>query len=161
MSISRRNFLRTSALSSLSAVAALSFANTGFGQAYSHTKKVRGPELFEVPAEAYNTVLDRISMKMFTDFVNTDFVVVHPQRGRIGMYLKEVEDLRPPAFKFNSKAGIECFNLIFVSQNNVELGQGTFMMEHAKLGNFELFIVPGIPRRYGRNYCATINRLYP
>jgi len=160
MSISRRNFLRKTTMTGISAVATFSFANTVFGQSFGQKKNYR-PEIFEVPAEAYNTVLEQISMKMFADFVNTDFVVNHPEHGRISVYLKEVEDLRPQAFKFNSKAGIECFNLIFVSQNNVELGQGTYMMEHAKLGSFELFIVPGIARRYGRNYCATINRLFP
>jgi hypothetical protein len=161
MSISRRNFLRKTTMTGLSAVAALSFTNLAFGQSYGHTKKMGGPEIFEVPAEAYNTVLDKISMKMFKDFVNSTFVITHPQYGKMEVYLKEVEDLRPPAFKFNAKAGYECFNLILVSQNTVAFGQDTYTFEHAKLGTFELFIVPGTNQRYGRNYCATINRLYP
>src|SRR5689334_17787513 len=126
MSISRRNFLKTSALSSLSAVAALSFANTGFGQAYSHTKKVRGPELFEVPAEAYDAVLYQFTMRTFVGLINQTFVIYHPEKGKMEMYLKEVEDLRPPAFKNNTTTRSECFNLVFVSQSEILLPQGTY-----------------------------------
>lgn len=160
MTISRRNFLRTTTLTSLSAVATLSFANLTFGQSFGQQKNFR-PEIFEVPAEAYNSVLDRISRQMFLDFVNTTFVVYHAQKGRIEVYLKDVEDLRPQAFKNNATTGHECFNLIFVNQSGTALPQGTYTMEHPKLGTFDLFLVPGVNLRYGHNACATINRLFP
>jgi hypothetical protein len=160
MTISRRNFLRKTTMTGLSAVATLSLANLTFGQSFGNQKNFR-PEIFEVPAEAYNTVLESISMQMFADFINSSFVVHHPELGKVDVYLKEVEDLRPQAFKNRPAKGIECFNLIFVNQSGTALPQGTYTMEHPKLGTFDLFLVPGINLRYGHNSGAVVNRLYP
>jgi hypothetical protein len=147
-------------MTGLSAVATLSFANLALGQSFGSQKNYR-PEIFEVPAEAYNSVLESISQKMFVDFINSTFVITHPELGKVSAYLKDVEDLRPPIFKTSPKKGLECFNLIFVNQSSVQFGQGTYQIEHEKLGTFDLFLVPGVNLRYGRNYGAVINRLYP
>jgi hypothetical protein len=160
MTISRRNFLRTTTMTSLSAVATLSFANLSLGQSFGNQKNYR-PEIFEVPAEAYNSVLDKISREMFVGLINSTFAVHHGDKGKIDVYLKEVEDLRPPAFKNNPARGIECFNLVFVNQSGTAMPQGTHTFEHEKLGTFELFLVPGVNLRYGHNSGAIINRLYP
>jgi hypothetical protein len=159
MTISRRNFLRQGTLVSLSTIATLSAANLAFGQSFS--KQKNRPEIFQVPREVEYATLNNITRQMFADAVNSTFVITHPVHGRVETYLKEVEDLRPPAFKNNPTTGHESFNLIFVSQSGIEFSQGTYDMEHEKLGRFELFIVPGVSRRYGRNYGASINRLFP
>jgi hypothetical protein len=147
-------------MTGISAVATFSFASSVFGQSYRHTKPYQ-PELFEVPAEAYNSVFEKLNMQTFISFTNDTFIIYHPEHGEMEVYLKEVEDLRPPAFKNNAKSGHESFNLVFVSQSDIALPQGTYMMGHGKIGMFEIFIVPGLPQRYGRNYGAAFNRLYP
>jgi hypothetical protein len=157
MSISRRNFLREGTLVGLSTIATLSLTNLTFGQ--SSGAKQSG--ITAVPPEAYETTLDKLSRQMFASVVYTTFVINHPKYGRIETYLKSVEDLSPPVFKANAKAGIECFNLVFACQSNIELAQGSYNFEHDKFGKFELFIVPGTRQRYGRDYGAVINRLFP
>jgi hypothetical protein len=159
MTISRRNFLRQGTLVSLSTIATLSVANLTFGQA-SGIKKP-DPEIFQLPPEVQSAALNNMTREMFVALVNSTFVITHPVHGKVETYLKDVEDLRPPAFKNNKATGHECFNLIFVNQSGVEFTQGTYAMEHAKLGKFDLFIVPGTSQRYGRNYGAVINRLFP
>jgi hypothetical protein len=160
MTISRRNFLMKTTMTGISAVAAFSFAESAFGQSYGYKKNPR-PEFFEVPAEAYDAVLYSLNMRTFVGLINQTFVIYHPEKGKMEMYLKEVEDLRPPAFKNNTTTRSECFNLVFVSQSEIVLPQGTYMMGHDKLGMFDIFIVPGSAQRYGRNYGAAFNRLYP
>jgi hypothetical protein len=160
MTISRRNFLRKTTMTSLSAVATLSLANLTLAQSFSSQKNIR-PEIFEVPAEAYQAVLERISRQMFVDSINSNFVLYDQKQGKIQVYLKEVEDLRPVAFKNNPKSGHECFNLIFVNQSGTALPQGTYTVEHEKLGTFDLFLVPGVNQRYGHNLGAAVNRLFP
>jgi hypothetical protein len=145
---------------SLSTIATLSLANLTFGQNYNQKRPTR-PGIFEVPSEAQNTVLDKLTRAMFEKEVNNTFVVSHPVHGRVEMYLKRVEDLTPQIFKRQAKEGIECFNLIFACQSNIELGQATYTMENKGLGQFELFIVQGTKQRYGRDYGAVINRLFP
>lgn len=160
MTISRRNFLKKTTMTGISAVAAFSFAESVFGQSYGSKKNPR-PEIFEVPAEAYDAVLYQLTMRTFVNAVNQTFVINHPDKGKMEVYLKEVEDLRPPAFINNKTTGSECFNLVFVSQSATVLPQGTYTMWHEKLGTFEIFLVPGGAQRYGRNYGAAFNRLYP
>src|SRR5215203_4951963 len=108
MTLSRRNFLRTTTMTGLSAVATLGFANLALGQSFGNRKNHR-PEIFEVPAEAYNSVLDKINRQMFVGLINSTFLVHYGDKGSLQVYLKDVEDLRPPAFKNNPSKGIECF----------------------------------------------------
>jgi hypothetical protein len=157
MSITRRNFLREGTLVGLSTVATLSLANLTFGQLTEAKKS----GLTAVPLEAYNTTLDKLSRDMFASVVYSTFIINHPTAGRIETYLKSVEDFTPPIFKQVAKKGVECFNLVFACQSSVEFTQGTYTIEHEKFGRFELFIVPGTRQRYGRDYGAVINRLYP
>lgn len=158
MTISRRNFLRNSSLVSLSTIATLSLADFGFAQS-SGVKKPSGSGTYPVPHET--VPLDELTREMFASVVGSTFVVTHATHGRVYLYLKAVEDLAPEIFKSKSKEGIECFNLVFACQSSVELGQATVTMEHEQFGNFELFIVPGKEMRYGRDYGAVINRLFP
>lgn len=158
MTISRRNFLRNSSMVTLSGLATLSLAELTFGQ--TGVKKP-GSGTTTVPSQAYGSKLDKLTREMFVGVIGSTFVITHPEHGRVDVYLKDVEDLSPEIFKSKSKSGVECFNLVFANQSNVELGQVTVTMDHEKFGSFELFIVPGKQQRYGRDYGAVINRLFP
>jgi hypothetical protein len=158
MTISRRNFLRNSSMVSLSTIATLSLADFSFGQS-SGVKKPSSAGTFPVPHQT--TPLDKLTREMFAGVIGSTFVVTHPTHGRVDIYLKDVEDLSPEIFKSKAKYGIECFNLVFACQSSVELGQTTVTMDHEKFGSFDLLIVPGKAMRYGRDYSAIINRLFP
>lgn len=157
MTISRRNFLREGTVAGLATIATVTLAGTGYGQSMG----VKKPSSGTTPIPHETTPLDNLTREMFASVVGSTFVVTHPIHGRVDMYLKDVEDLTPELFKSKAKFGIECFNLVFACQSSLELGQGTVVMDHDKLGNFELFIVPGKLMRYGMDYGALINRLFP
>ncbi len=160
MTISRRNFLRNSSLMSLSTIATLSLADFSFGQS-SGVKKPGNSGTATVPQEAYASTLDKLTREKFARVIGSTFVITHPTHGRVDVYLKDVEDLSPEIFKSKANSGVECFNLIFANQSSIEMGQCTVVMDHERLGSFELFIVPGKAQRYGRDYGAIINRLFP
>jgi hypothetical protein len=60
-----------------------------------------------------------------------------------------------------SKGSKEAFSLTFRASAETSLTQKTFMIEHAKLGMFSLFIVPIVAKdKNNRYYEAVINRLH-
>ncbi|MEW6131196.1 MAG: hypothetical protein AB1757_29475 [Acidobacteriota bacterium] len=160
MTISRRNFIQKGSLVGISAVATFTLPSLAFGQSAGSKKPVSSGS-GTVSEPSGNTTLDSLTRADFASVLPSTFIINHPTHGRIEVYLKDVEDLSPDIFKPHASKGIECFNLIFACQSTVELGQGTYQFEHEKLGTFELLIVPGKRLRYGRDYGAIINRLYP
>lgn len=161
MTISRRNFLKNGSMVGFSAVTTLGLTNLVFGQSGGAKKPVNsGSSPVKPPEDGYST-LDSLTRESFQSVKSSTFIINHPTYGRIETFLKDVEDLTPTIFKPYASKGIECFNLIFASQSSFDLPQGTYQFEHEKLGRFELLIVPGQRLRYGRDYGAIINRLYP
>jgi hypothetical protein len=59
-----------------------------------------------------------------------------------------------------NQTGQECFSLLFQNGGGPGLPQGTYGFEHAALGSFALFLVPGgADSNGGQSYVATVNRL--
>ncbi len=54
-----------------------------------------------------------------------------------------------------------CFVLAFRGPAKPALVQKTYPFQHAQLGAFSLFIVPGSADATGRNYLAVINHVHP
>jgi len=62
------------------------------------------------------------------------------------------------ATRLPSEAG-ESFSLIFRGHGNAKLGQETYTLEHPRLGEFPLFLVPvGAPLK-GQDFQAVVNRI--
>jgi hypothetical protein len=62
------------------------------------------------------------------------------------------------ATRLPSEAG-ESFSLIFRAHGNAKLGQETYTLEHPRLGEFPLFLVPvGAPLK-GQDFQAVVNRI--
>lgn len=62
------------------------------------------------------------------------------------------------ATRLPSEAG-ESFSLIFRGHGNAKLGQETYTLEHPRLGEFPLFLVPvGAPVK-GQDFQAVVNRI--
>jgi hypothetical protein len=156
MTITRRSFLRDGTLVGLSTVAALSLSKLSFAQSAGTKSGTTA-----IPREVFATPLYNLSRATCVELVYTKFSFTSAKHGTVETYLKSVEDLTPAIFKTKAKSGLECFNLVFACQSDIELEQGTYTVTHAKLGTFDLFVVPGAKQRYGRDYNAVINHLFP
>jgi hypothetical protein len=62
------------------------------------------------------------------------------------------------ATRLPSEVG-ESFSLIFRGHGNAKLGQATHTIEHPRLGEFPLFLVPVGPAFKGQDFEAIVNRI--
>jgi hypothetical protein len=90
-----------------------------------------------------------LSSSAFKGCLNTTFQVVEPP---VGLELVQHEPGKP-------STAVEQFSLLFHGPDQPLLGQGSYQFEHARMGAFEMFIVP-IGREPGRLiYEAVFSRL--
>jgi hypothetical protein len=87
----------------------------------------------------------------FAGQIHTKFYVHLQARPPLEMELYQIEEGR-------STPTQEQFSLFFYGPKDVNLGQGTFELEHEKLGTFPLFLVPIGPDHQGFRYQAVFNR---
>jgi hypothetical protein len=98
---------------------------------------------------------------MFTQNLKTKFTF---SLGRVmlsQMTLVQVDSQNPAGAKVSPNSTRDCFSLTFRGPADLALRQDTYTVQHAKLGRFSLFIVPGDADRTARQYVAIINRLNP
>lgn len=114
-----------------------------------------------IPKEALNDPLYKITRAMFTQNLKSKFTVRLGGVKLTEINLVAVLDLNPPWFKNLGTSTRDCFSVVFRGPNDLPLRQGTYTLDHAKLGTFKLFIVPGLKGWEGTQYGAVINRLYP
>lgn len=103
------------------------------------------------------TSLDYYNKSTFQSYINSDFRIYANGHSETWLRLVLVED-----FPSNKAlvAPDECFRLLFSGPADTSLGQGTYHLDHAALGTFALFIVPGNPVDGKRPYEAVFNRRY-
>jgi hypothetical protein len=146
MSISRRRFIR---IGTIAAVAA--------GISLKSGVLVRAQDLTEkgsLQAAAVDPLLN-YTQATFAQYVNSIFRL----RGftTVDVTLMKVRDSLPA--KTSREGGRESFSLHFRG-GSVELPQDTYIVEHAALGTFRLFLVPtGTDENGAQGYVAVINRL--
>lgn len=155
MNATRRKFLRAGAVSAL--FAGLTFAPSKliFGQ------KQRKPAAPDAPTES--DPVFSFNASTFTPYVGSEFLLAANARGRATAARLELvsdhqQDLRERRVATHDG---ECFSLVFsapASKRNVPQ-QATYRVEHAALGRFSLFLVPGPARGGSVTYEAVINRL--
>jgi hypothetical protein len=135
MSISRRIFLKVSTIAAVAAGMSLKPSVSILGQ--------------DPPSDP----LSNYTMATFAQYVDSVFSI----RGStsVEVTLTEVKNTLPAN---ESGSGRECFVLHFRG-GSTALRQKTYTIEHAALGTFSLFVVPGGPDANGaQGYTATINR---
>lgn len=93
----------------------------------------------------------------FAAYLNSDFRIVTNGRSETWLRLVLVEDFPIPEALRTSD---ECFRLLFAAPAETSLQQGTYDFDHAALGTFALFIVPGNPADGKRHYEAVFNRRF-
>jgi uncharacterized protein DUF6916 len=161
MNISRRSFLQTGSKLGLAALVTGRISAVAFGQATSSQALGTGLGT-PIPKEALADPLHRITRAMFADNLKTKFRFGLGEVKLTDMTLVEVQDQTSSLFKSEGTRAQDCFALVFTGPRSLPLRQGTYLVEHGKLGTFNLFIVPGdASGRSGIRYGALINRLNP
>jgi hypothetical protein len=142
-SISRSGLLKLGAMAAVvlgtgpvgRAVAAETVAKDG--EAVPAGRRVRGPR--------------HLQLATYVPLVGSTFTIHRPNNGSLGVKLISATRLR-------SEVG-ESFSLIFRGHGNAKLGQETYTIEHGKLGQFPMFVVPVGPARKGQDFEVVVNRI--
>jgi len=157
MNISRRSFLETGSKVGLAAVFSSQIYSIALGQQQLGTG-IGAP----IPREIFNDPLYNITRAMFAENLRTKFTFSLGGVKLTDVTLVEVNDLNPPFVKGNGTTSRECFSVVFQGPRSLPLRQNTYTIEHARLGRFQLLVVPGDPGKgSGLHYGADINRVYP
>ena len=144
MTISRRNLLKTGFLTCI---------------ATGTTLKLTGLAATRPPSgtDALSTSLDYYSKATFQSYLNSDFRIYAHGHSETWLRLVLVEDFPT---RETLTAPNECFRLLFSGAADSVLSQGTYSLDHAALGSFALFIVPGKPLDGKVHYEAVFNRRF-
>jgi len=156
MVVSRRDFMKRGTLVVLATGATLSIPDLAFGQ-QTGTGRPGQVKTQTVPSQSRPDPLNHLTKAAYEANLNTVFRIPLGASKAVGLTLIEVTNMGPVPDK--TVAGQECFALKFSGPRGRPLSQGTYRMEHAALGRFDLFIVPGGKDKKGLYYQAVINRL--
>lgn len=99
--------------------------------------------------------LEEISEGLFAENVNTKFRVPLRDGQSTELELFEVTGYKAGP---DEHAGLERFSLFFRGTGDLYLPQSIYRLEHERLGEFDIFIVPIARGAEGYNYQAVINR---
>ncbi|PHV09081.1 hypothetical protein CSQ96_00865 [Janthinobacterium sp. BJB412] len=92
--------------------------------------------------------------------VGQPFWLNHPELGAVGLTLEAVGGT--PAATAPAAAGAarsEQFTLLFVGPRGQQAGQGSYELDHERIGRFTLLLVPGAPRPGASVYRSDFNLL--
>src|SRR2546427_1895642 len=95
----------------------------------------------------------RLTEKDFSQHLGTKFRV-KLETQQIDLELVEIEGY---VSKPNEQTGLERFSVFFSGPSEVSLPQGTYHLEHERMGEFEIFIVPIARNEKGFRYEAVFN----
>lgn len=149
MTVTRRNFLRTSGAVAVSATL-MGSAGSVLGQ--------RSPDglLFPIPVESTSDSLTYLSSEFFEPFVNSYMTAESSHSRPVQVLLTEVRKLSLPENKRNGITG-ESFSLLFKASKRGALTSDTYTFNHISLGTFSLLLTP--VKIEGDEYEAIINRI--
>lgn len=142
MPISRRHFLRAGAVTvaAAGAPASINALAAGLSARDKATARTDGARALMTKA-------------MFAPHLRTTFNVLMPRGQKLRVELVELSDCG----QADRRASEECFALTFRAPAHRALGQNTYRLEHAKLGEFDLFIAPVRGDKHGQAYEAIVN----
>ena len=146
MTISRRNFLKAGMLTGLAT-----------GTTLNLTGLAATPPPAGTDALSLGSSLDYYTKATFQAYINSDFRIYANGHRQTWLRLVLVEDF--PS-RESLTARNECFRLLFAGPAERPLSQGTYSFDHAALGTFALFIVPGNPLDEKVHYEAVFNRRF-
>lgn len=140
MSTTRRNFLKKGTVIALAAGIPMSLAKDAVAETLIDSSGTRS-----------------LSKKDFTRCLNSEFII-QSAGNRVRTKLVDVADIPRPRGTTTDREG---FSLLFRGSRSQNLRQGTYIIEHEKLGKFSFLLVPSKDGdEAGRHYLATVNRLF-
>jgi hypothetical protein len=140
MTISRRKFLGRSSVFSLAALFPLT-SHARQSAAVSATLGAAGHDL-----------LSRLTSESFSENLNTTFEIQVSALNAQELELIEVSKKR-------AGRSTEAFDVFFLGPKKKKFTQGTYMIRHARMGTFPLFVVPVGNGNHGVCYQAVFSRL--
>lgn len=158
MNVTRRKFLRAGSACALLAGLGLNSSNHVFGQSKGGSPAHKG---YDIPYESKTDRVFYFNRETFAPHVGTNFRLYRKGASKgHGLRLEEVFDnqARLKSRRLKAHDG-ECFSLYFRGPSAGDLPQETYRLEHASLGTFSLFLVPGREESGGVLYEAVINHL--
>ena len=97
-------------------------------------------------------MLENLNSRIFSEQLHTTFQLRVPGAAPLLLELTEVSEE-------NQSPSVEQFSLAFRGPLVPHIPQGTYNVEHEKLGTFDLFIVPLGPDQSGMRYQVIFSRL--
>jgi len=152
--VSRRGFVKRGGLLLLASVS-LGSAGRIFGR---DVAEYRGPTPHDLQPTDDPPAQISFTKATFAPYVNTDFRIYLDPSRLLNAKLVSITDIGPVPDR--PVAGCESFVLKFYGLEALSR-QSTYRVEHANLGRFDLFLVPGDrdKSKKGYYYLAVINRL--
>src|SRR5688572_15188506 len=139
MSVSRRKFIKSSALTALSAGLIFKVGESAFGQ-----KRVpdRPISKFEVPNEAQQNPILYYNRATFEPYVGGTFIGRDARGRSVEMNLVSVREYKPNSTKITTgeTRKTESFSLTFSASSSLPPFTSIHIIEHAVLGKFDLFL---------------------
>jgi len=96
----------------------------------------------------------KISEEAFRENLNTKFRVLVDAERPIELELVEVKSYEP---RPNEQAGMERFSLYFYGPGDIYMPQYNYPLEHERMGEFSIFLVPIGSDERGLRYEAVFN----
>ena|ERR1035437_430360 len=103
--------------------------------------------------------LEQLSFESFARLIKTNFRVWIDANNSLDLELSEITLPRVTSTGGTNRLTYENFALVFLGPVDRLLPQRIYLFESAKIGRFELFIVPVSRDQNGTRYQATFNRL--
>jgi len=158
MNVTRRKFLKAGSACALLASCGLNPSQLVFGQSGGNNP---GPNGYAIPHQCMTDRVFYFNRETFAPHVGPDFRFYQKgARKGYGLRLEGVFDNQAQlkSRRLAAHDG-ECFSLFFRGPASKDLPQATYRFEHASLGVFSLFVVPGRAESGSVLYEAVINHL--
>jgi Domain of unknown function (DUF6916) len=156
MSVSRRRFIRSAAVCALATGALLRTPLAAFGQAADAALD------FPIPYEATTSPVFHYTQATFEPYLNGIFVAAGARSRTVELQLVAIRGYAPPSAALLTTRvhhrRTDCFSLLFRSAAPLSELSSIHKLEHAALGEFDLFLTESVGRG-GYFYEAVINHV--
>ena len=150
MSVSRRSFIRSAAVCALATGALLRTPLAAFGQTG-----------FAIPYEATTSPVFNFTRATFDPYLNGTFTAAGLRSRTVELQLVAIRDYASPSdarLITRAQRRTDCFSLLFRSAAPLSQLSSMHRLEHAALGQFDLFLTESVGRD-GYFYEAVINHV--
>ncbi|PYS81022.1 MAG: hypothetical protein DMF67_18325 [Acidobacteria bacterium] len=164
MSFTRRRFLRSGAITILSAGLVFRPGVLAFGQDAKRPDSARG--LHPIPLQAQQESVFNYTRATFEPYIGGVFTTRGVGGGTVELTLVAVRDWNPkPKSKLRVAEAVtsraDCFSLVFRASDNLPELTTIYRLEHGALGAFDLFMTRSEDPQGQIFYEAVINHVAP